>query len=152
MLKQLIKKAQELETQILQENIERKEIKEDEMYKIYAEKIEEFTQLQKEMLMDVEDSTAELLEVKKKITEIFKEKKIENYDNCFAKFKEKKSVNNAKVLEVIGGDLDLYATLSTITQKSLKDFAKDNKDIKKAILGCIQTDSKELVGVTIKYS
>lgn len=151
-LRQLISQAQDIELEIIRENAERKELKESEMYQIYADQITGLTQLQEEMLADVPDSSKELYAVKQDIIKYFKDNELEQYDNCFAKFKTKNSVNSEKLLNVLGGDIDTFVVISDVSQKKLKDYARDNKDIKKALLGCIQEDYKELVDVTIKYS
>jgi len=152
MLKKLIEKAQNLDAEILKEHSQRKEIIESEEFKALGRIIASAMEEQQGLLETVPNSTSELIEVKQKITNIFREKEIEEFDNCFAKFETKKSVNSTKLLDVIGGDIDLFATLSQVSQKSLKEYAKDNKDIKKAILGCIQIDERKLVDITIKYS
>ena len=151
MLKKLIEEAQELEAEILLEHSQRIEIVESEEYKTFGRIIASAMEEQQGLLETVPDSKNNLIEVKQKITNIFREKEIEEFDNCFAKFETKKSVNSTKLLDVIGGDIDLFATLSQVSQKSLKEYAKDNKDIKKAILGCIQIDERKLVDITIKY-
>lgn len=150
-MKHLLNKAMALESEILDENIRRKEIKESKEYLHIADLMGKLTIKQTELLSVVPDSTPDLNLIKQDIMEHFKKKRIEQYDNCFGKFKEKKSVNSAKVLEVMGGDIDIFATISNISQKDLKAYAKDNKDIKKAIMGCVQVDSRELVDITIKY-
>ena len=152
MLKKLIEEAQNLDAEILKEHSQRKEIIESEEFKALGRIIASAMEEQQGLLETVPNSTSELIEVKQKITNIFREKEIEEFDNCFAKFETKKSVNSTKLLDVIGGDIDLFATLSQVSQKALKEYAKDNKDIKKAILGCIQIDERKLVDVTIKYS
>lgn len=152
MIEKLIEMTKGLEAQILQENLLRTEIKETSEYKSISEQIEQLSETQIEMLSEVPDSSVYLSETKQDIVAYFKEKQIEQYDNCFAKFKTKKSVNCEKLLTVIGGDIDAFVVISDISQKKLKTYAKDNKDIKRELLGCIQEDSREMVDVTIKYS
>ena len=152
MIKNLIENAMRLEGEMLQENIARQDIKSTQEYSSLSEQIEQLGLQQQEMLSSIKDSSVDLFGVKKDIIKYFEEKEIEQYDNCFAKFKTKKSVNSEKLLNVIGGDIDTFVVISDVSQKKLKEYAKDNKDIKSAILGCIEVDSKELIDVTIKYS
>lgn len=65
------------------------------------------------------------------------------------KYKESKSVNSAKFLEVIGGDIDTFVSVANITQKSLTDFAKTQPDLKKVIEGCIEVTSRTVSGFKI---
>lgn len=151
MIENLIQNAIRIEGEMLQENIERQNIKETEDYKALQRVIESASKEQEEMLSSVNDSSNDLYGVKQDIVKYFKDKDLESYGNCFGKFKTKKSVNSEKLLNVIGGDIDTFVVISDVSQKKLKEYAKDNKDIKSAILGCIEVDSKELIDVTIKY-
>ena len=85
MLKKLIEEAQELEAEILLEHSQRIEIVESEEYKTFGRIIASAMEEQQGLLETVQNSTSELIEVKQKITNIFREKEIEEFENCFAK-------------------------------------------------------------------
>ena len=147
----LINKLKLLEEKVFSENKQRDEIKNSEAYFEIGNQIDELMRQQEMLLSMVEDNTSTLEAVKKQIVEEMREKNLESFEDCIGKFKTKKSVNTEKLLRTIGGDIDTFVVLSDISQKKLKEFAKDNRDIKKALLGCIEVDSKELIDVTIKY-
>ena len=78
----------------------------------------------------------------------FIEKKITSYENIKAKYKRNKEVSVSKVLDVIGGDIDALVSISNISQKSLKEYAKSFKDkkLKRELMNCV-----EETNITISY-
>lgn len=70
-------------------------------------------------------------------------------DGITIKFREKKEVNQNKVMEAIGGDFGIFQELASITQAKLKDFAKTQGGLKKSLMACVEVVSREPVDITL---
>lgn len=64
------------------------------------------------------------------------------------KFKVSKEVSISKFYELVE-DIDIVLSLASIPQTKLKDYAKENNDIKKAVLGCVVETGKKAVDIII---
>jgi len=144
----------ELENQLIELNAEKNEaqqkrdaIMKSPEYLELQKVVTEATQKQVAMLDTVPDTNPAYNNVKSQIMEEFKDKELEEYGSLVAKFKEKKEINTIKLARIL--DYDEYLTISSVTQKNLNELCKDEKykPIKKAIKGCVEVVSKEMVDV-----
>mgnify|MGYP005631397475 CR=1 FL=1 len=137
-----------LSEKVKKEETERKQIKESVEYLELQEEINKIAEKQNAMFQFTDDSGQELEELKLEIMRYFIEKKITSYENIKAKYKRNKEVSVSKVLDVIGGDIDALVSISNISQKSLKEYAKSFKDkkLKRELMNCV-----EETNITISY-
>jgi len=124
-------------------------IKESEEYVNYEMNIKALQADQNDMLSDVVDYTEAIGDLEQEIIEEAKEKKIYSTDDFSIKFKEHKKVNPLALKHVLD-DEDAFMTLIDVKQKVLKDFAKDNEAVKKALYSCIEVVKREPVGIILK--
>lgn len=108
-----------------------------------------------EMTEAVPNSTPALDEAKRALIELMQLEGVEGYNEDWitatGKWSEKKSVDGRRLLEVLGGDIDEFTKLAKPTQKSVTELAKERPELKKALLGCIKLDSRDLVDVEIQF-
>lgn len=142
----------ELKKKVDQENMQRVRVRYGEEWTALQKQIDALMEKQEELLSGIEDSSAEYDAKKSELIERMKAESIYAIDNVSAKFREGKEVNRSKVLAALGGDLDMYFTISNITQVALKDFAKDNPSLKDGLMDAIEVVSKEVVDVEIDPS
>src|SRR3990167_1334130 len=100
------------------------------------------------MLEGLPDSTAEYDAAKREMIEAMKAEGRSSFETVSARFKEKKEVNRIKVLNVIGGDLDAYISISNISQVALKDFCKGNP-LKNELMECVEVTEREIIDLEI---
>lgn len=112
------------------------------------EQIQEMIRQRDAMLDGITDSTTALQQAKAEMMLAMREQGLTAYENVTAKFKEKREVNRRRLMEVIDGDMDLYFTLSNVTQVAVKDFARSS-DKKKDLLDCIEVVGREIVDVEV---
>lgn len=146
-LKTLVRRLEALKRDLDLQEAEQIKVKFSDEYVALGKQIEELMQKQDELLPPV--NKEEYNEVLREVMEAMKNEQVYQVGNVTAKFREKKEVNTSKVLHAIGGDMDIYISLSNITQVALKDFAK-NSPIKKDLMDCIETVSKEITDVVVK--
>jgi len=79
-----------------------------------------------------------------------KEQGLSEYDGYEVKFKKTKKVDNKKLFGVLNNDVDSFVGLATITQKALKDYAKEHKDLKGSLNGCIEVIKCDPVALIIE--
>lgn len=142
----------EIREKIEQERIARDRLRSSEEWVELQKQIDLLLEKQGKLILSLEDSSIEYEAKKREIIEKMKEENVYAVGNVSAKFREKKEVNRSKALEALGGDLDMYFTISTITQVALKDFAKENPAFKKGLMDAIEVVSKEIVDVEIDTS
>ena len=63
-------------------------------------------------------------------------------------FRERKEVNKEKLFSLLG-DVDTFVTISSITQKDLKEYAKEHKDVRASLEGCIEVVERTPISVTL---
>lgn len=102
-------------------------------------KIKTFEEKRKQVLENIDDSKRYLLVQAN-------QENLEEIGEYKVKWKEKKVVDSAAVYNVVG-DIDAFISVSSISQKDLKTYAKERKDIKKPILNCIKVISREAVDI-----
>ena len=122
---------------------ERRKLQED--YKKLEDQVkslEDQTLSIKQQMSDIELSSpvdeSPISQAKNVLIEIMKIEGVEGYEHegysLSAKYSEKRKVNGRRLLEAIGGDIDLFMSIVKPTQKAVKDFASDRADIKKEVL------------------
>ncbi len=62
-------------------------------------------------------------------------------DGVIVKYTYKSEVNKSKLIEVLDNDLDTFMILASVTQKAVKDYAKDQPGMKKPLMGCVEVVS-----------
>lgn len=108
-----------------------------------------------EMTAAVPDSRVALTEAKQELIRLMQLEGVEGYTEDWiiatGKWSEKKSVDGRRLLEVLDGDIDEFTKLAKPTQKSVTELAKERPELKKALLGCIKLESRDLVDVEIQF-
>jgi len=148
-LQELCTSLAELKKKIEAENTERAKVRFGEAWTDIQRQIDALMKKQEELISGIEDSSTDYEAKKREVIDQMKAQNVYAVGNVSAKFKEKKEVNRSKALEALGGDLDMYFTISNITQVALKDFAKENPAFKKGLMEAIEVVSKEVVDVEI---
>lgn len=138
-MNKLLSAIEKYEEEVIKWEMEVEKIKASDDYKVLEKQLEDMTP-------EKPDST-EADKARDKIMDKISAGDIP--EGVSPKYKESKAVNSSKFLEVIGGDIDVFTSLATITQKSLKDFAKTQPDLKKVIEGCIETTGRVVSGFKI---
>lgn len=153
-MEKLIKQyRQYLDSVIERENAMQKIINEDGSFgKLLLEEME-----LKGKLSNIEEQQEEYLEkklpkklmtneeaekLKQQILQEMKKKGEIYHGGLKAKVTEKKVVNQDKVLEAVGGDIEKFLSLSSITQKAIKDLGEFDLD---SVLEIIEIEYKDLV-------
>ncbi len=149
-LKELCTTLSELKRTVDLEDAARAHAKYEPDYLALAEQIDALMKQQDAMLAGLPDSRSAYDSLRKEVIERMNTEKVYALENVSAKWKERNEVNTSKVLQVIGGDMDIYISLSSITQLKLKDFAKVTPELKKPLLECIETVSREIVDLSIE--
>ena len=147
-MKNKINHLRELANKVFSEQTELMRIRQSLDYSNIEGEIRILRDKQESMLPE-QTASAEYSELKREIMNQMNLDRDYVVDGVTPKFTEKKAVNQNKVMDVIGGDFGLYQELSTITQKTLKDFAKTQSGMKKPLMNCIEVVSRELSDITI---
>ncbi len=111
--------------------------------------IEAFKEGQQMALSHVIDYSEALTDLEQEIIAEMLSQGVTGTNLVEIKYKEHKKVNPLALKHVLD-DEDAFMTLIDVKQKTLKDFAKDNESIKKALLSCIEVTKREPVGLTLK--
>ncbi len=93
-----------------------------------------------EMLEGLPDSSEALCKVKKDLQKELVKADLSHYENVKLKYKKSKSVDKNELLKVLDGDLDLYVSLSNVTQVSLTAHAKGSVH-EKELMDCVKETS-----------
>ena len=143
--------SEELATMIIKKKNKLKEITNSDEFMELIDKTED---LEDEMndLRNKRDSLVEPITLLEKAIDD-KEKAIIKegiFDANIFKPKHKimKEVNVNKLYNTIG-EQDQFMLLVSVTQKAVKDYAKDNKEQKDELLDCIEEKERRLVGLTL---
>ena len=112
-----------------------------EVIRVEQERLEKLTKPIQEASFIVQTTQNDLLEWAKENEQF-------ETDDFSVKFREKKEVNKEKLFGILE-DTDLFVSLATISQKVLKDYAKENKDLKKPLENCIEVTEKTPVSVSL---
>lgn len=150
MLNELCNQLAELKKTLDLEAAERAKVIASPEYQSLAQRIEACMLQQNSMLSGAPDSRLEYEALRKRVIEEMNKEGIFAVGNVAAKWKEKSEVNKERVMTTIGGDIDQYFTLSHVTQVKLKEFAKENPEMKKELLNCIEVVSREVVDLEIQ--
>lgn len=102
--------------------------------------IQDAKEKQEAMLAGVPDSTGDLEAIKIELMDIMKTEGLTKFRSIYAKMGKKSTVNGARLLNTLGGDIGLFMEIATITQKALKDFSDSNYPIKNELLACIDSE------------
>jgi len=124
--------------------MQREEVKQSGDYHITETRIAQLNDLlanerevQQHLLSEVPDSRPALEEAKRALYEVMLLEGREKVGDASIKYSSKSEVNKERLLNDLQGDLDLYITLSNVTQARLKEFVKESGD--KKLLNCIET-------------
>lgn len=149
-LQELCSQLSALKQAIVLENAEREERKAMGDYQALSKRIEEAMLEQDRMLTLIPDSRAAYDALHAQVLDMMEEQKVYAVGDVRGKFRESKEVNANKVLKAIGGDWDLYLTLSNVTQTALKAFAAENPELKKELNDCIEVTDRKLVDLAFE--
>ena len=150
MLNELCTSLAALKTRLEAETAERAKVMSSDEYTAIGEQIVELMRKQDALLAPLPDSRLEYDELRKQVIEEMNKEGIFAVGNVAAKWKEKSEVNKERVMTTIGGDIDQYFTLSHVTQVKLKEFAKENPELKKELLNCIEVVSREVIDLEVQ--
>lgn len=148
MKERIIQFRQYLEKKLEQKEKQR-EIQESQEFQDVQNQINELEKKKIEMLKTASVEDEGMTELRQELINYFAQKNIGEYEGLKLKSREKREVNNGRVLSVIGGDIDLFLSLSEVKQTKLKDFAKENKEIKKELMDCIELVSVEYTDIIL---
>lgn len=86
------------------------------------------------------------------LIKILKEKGLKTYKNIQFSTRLTKKVNPIKVLNVLGGDIDNFMLMVTITQIELEKQMKDDAfaSFKKELKNCIEVIDEKIIGIKFK--
>jgi len=143
-----INRLRQLSDQMFSEQSAVSKVKNSPEYEQIGNQIQTLLDKQSALLPE-ESSSSEYASLKMEIVNQMKAESNYDLEGVIPKFTEKKEVNQNKVMEVIGGDFGLYQELSTITQKTLKDFATTQAGLKKPLMNCIEVVSRELKDISL---
>lgn len=165
---QLADRMQELSEAIAQENMQRMRIRETTEYLDIQDELEGVQSIIAEYQNDVlrlrekqraieetvPNSTPEFEQIKGQLIQIMRAEGLESIGAVKAKYSKGKFVNGRQLLSAVGGDLDMFMTIATVTQKAVTDFAKTISDshVAKQIKACIQEKEPELTDVVIEVA
>jgi len=138
-----------LKQKMYEENMNRMELEDSEEYQALERVITSAKKEQIQMMKELPDSSSDYENAKQNMLEWFRESGQSKYANLEAKYKFKYKVHNMEVLDVLGGDMGMFQELIEISQKSLKEFAKDNPDLKRPLLNCVKEQSRQLSDLKI---
>lgn len=162
MLSDLTFQFRTLSSAVEKEEVQRAEIKKTLQYQDYEKRIEKLQAEQKKMLSGVCDSTEALEDVKEDLIKHFTAQGIKEQDGVRAVPRISKGVNCTKLLTVLGGDIDSFLVKCKVTQKLLKDYAKEElerykklnelpkgKKEYRQLVNCIEQVGSKIVDVEI---
>lgn len=138
-----------LQKTVNEESIARTKIMCSDEYSKLSGQIAALTEQRDSLLAQVPDSTPALAEAKKLMIAAMQAEGRMMFENVKGKFREKKEVNPNRVLTVLDGDMDLYFTISNVTQVALKEIAKTMPEKKDALMDCIEVVSRDMVDVEV---
>lgn len=150
MLNELCTSLAELKKKLDLENSERATVQNGPEYVALGNQIEELMQKQNALLAPLPDSRGEYEALRREVMDAMNKEGVYAVGQVQGKFRETREVNANKVLQAIGGDWDLYLTLSNVTQTALKAFAAENPEIKKELNSCIEVVDRKLVDLAFE--
>lgn len=115
---------------IKQEAEQRAQVMNSPEYISLQEQIDKLLEAQKTMLAHIPDSTEEYEMDKAEVLEYLKANNLTEVEGFIVKTQKKNYVDVSMVLREMGGDMDNFKLVASITQKSLNQFIKDNKEFK----------------------
>lgn len=115
---------------IKQEAEQRAQVMNSPEYISLQEQIDKLLEAQKTMLAHIPDSTEEYEMDKAEVLEYLKANNLTEVEGFIVKTQKKNYVDVSLVLEGMGGDMDNFRLVASITQKSLNQFIKDNQEFK----------------------
>jgi hypothetical protein len=144
---QLIEAKQE---ELRKEKLKRAKIEFSDEYIELNRKIDDL-QLQKAIMVEGlqdERMEKELAGLKTALFAVMEREGREVVGNWKGKYREEKGVNTRRLLEMLHGDIDRFFQLSTVTQVSLKAFAKaEGGDREEMLLDCIEVVGRKLIDI-----
>lgn len=156
----------ELYKQCNQENYERMKVRDTEPYlqleaeicdvqeeiAILQDQIAQRKEAMKMLESTIEDSTSEYEDAKRKLMDIMRAEGFDSIGCIKAKYSKGNYVSGNALLTAIGGDMDAFMSIASITQKAVKDYAKEIHDpkVKKAILGSIHEKEPVLDDIVVE--
>lgn len=112
-------------------------VKQTPQYKKLKYVADQAQELMDEMMDGIKDSSEKLAEAQKQFALELHKKGKTNFEHWNIVYKKAKAVNRDRLINVLGGDVDMYIKLSNVTQKSLKDHAKGNAN-EAELMECIE--------------
>lgn len=151
-LQQLEEKYLELHEIVQQEQREKEKILLSDEAVAISEQIRSLQEQQKELLEGLPNHEIEFDIIKSELIDYLQnEGKYEGFGKLKCKTKKTNKVNVARLLDVLGGDIDLFCSIANVTQKAVKDICKDHtyKAMKKDLEECIESKGEEIIDVYI---
>lgn len=147
---ELAEKIEELAKACADEHDQREEIRKG---KKYMEKQAAIVKLSGEldaMLEDVPDSVPDFEKAKKDMIAEMQQSGRAKIGKVSARYTKSNRVNGAGVFRTLGEDIGLFMEIATISQKSLKEWAKGNPDLKDELIDCIEEAGQTVTDISIE--
>lgn len=146
---ELYEQYKHLKSLVEEQEKKRSEIMLSAAYTGIKEKIESIQAKLDGMLSEVKDSKPLLDALEPVIIADMKKKGVKELNGVKVKLRKNKAVNGHRVLDVFGGDMDMFMTVSTIKQSDLKKFYTDNEEFKKPLQDCVEVTGETIIGLTL---
>lgn len=125
---------------VISEQERRKKVEESEVYLSLKAQMDA-------MFADIPDTSEEYAMDKEAVLKAMNEMGRTEIEGFHVKTRKKRSVNVREVLEAMQGDIDNLMLVSTVTQKNLEQFAKDNPEYKYDLRKCIKDEGISVVDI-----
>ena len=110
----------------------------------------EYLALQEQMdglLAGISDTREEYDMDREAVLKVLNDEKITDLPGFVLKTRAKRSVDSYAVLQAMDGDIDNLMLVTSVTQKSLEKFIKDNPAYKRDLRSCIRDEGTSVVDV-----
>jgi hypothetical protein len=131
------------------ETAQRESISQTEEYQALQRIIENVQQEQQAMLSSVPDSREEHDMDKQELIRYMLENKLTQVEEFKAKTRAKRSVDTMAVLRALEGDMDSLMLVSSIKQKDLETFIRDNPLYRKDLRACIVDEGYTITDIVV---
>ena len=120
-----------------------------EHYKDLQSKLDDIKAEMDEMTTGLESEKETYNALKNSLKKVLKRLNITQLEGCRLELQQRKEVNKERLLRTLGGDMDNFLILTTVTQVALKEFAKTQPENEKDLLDCIESAGEEVVDIEL---
>jgi hypothetical protein len=127
----------------------REEVMQSEAYQSLQQQIEALQESQAQLLSHIPDSREENEMDKEELIKYMMDNNLTQAEEFKAKTRAKRSVDTMAVLRAMEGDIDNLMLVSSIKQKDLETFIKDNPSYKRDLRSCIIDEGYTITDIVI---